>query len=105
MDDDVQPQAKREAARRGGGSALQSPQRYRSPIFPGARNAPRGTLKIASSGSAKLRDSERTEANPIRVREREGGRDYNGFILPRKGGTVLLGNGYFVDDSVVSRWN
>lgn len=32
--------------------------------FSRARNAPRGTHEITSSGSAKLRDSELTEANP-----------------------------------------
>lgn len=95
MDDDgVQPPAKR------GGPAQSATVRQ----FFRARNAPRGTLEITGSGSAKLRDGERTEANPSEF-ERDRGRDYNGFILPRKGVTVLLGNRYFVDDSVAARWN
>lgn len=66
-----------------------------------ARNAPRGTREITSSGSAKLWDGERTRLIRSKERERERKR-LQRVDTTHEGGTVLLGNGYFVDDSVVA---
>lgn len=72
------------------------PRRYRSPIFPGLKRAPRNYEMANAPRLIRPRKRERD-----RGKERERRRDQR-VDTTHEGGTVLLGNGYFVDDSVVA---